>query len=293
MTVSEPRGRVYVVSTPIGNLEDLSPRALRVLREADLIACEDTRRTGRLCTHFGVSTRRLSLHAHNEERRLPELLRRLAAGAQIALVSDAGTPLLSDPGARLVRAALAEGHEVIPVPGPSAILAALVASGLDLRPFSFVGFLPRKGRARSTWLERLRELPGTLVLFEAPGRVSATLSDLHAALGPRPVVVARELTKRFEQVWRGRLGEPAPIPQRGEFTLVIGGPEAEASLDPTSVGSSEEPPVAQRAAALLARGFSPRDAARELAEQARIPRSQAYREVLAALRAASPVGRES
>ena len=216
-------GRVDVVATPIGNLEDLSPRALRVLREADVIACEDTRRTGKLCAHFGIETRKVSLHAYNETRRLPELLAQLEGGAKIALVSDAGTPLLSDPGEKLVRAALEAGHEVSAVPGPSSILGALVVSGLPLRPFTFVGFLPRKGSARRRWLETLRQLPGSVVLFESPYRIARTLADLFDALGPRRAVLARELTKRFEEVRRGRLGELDASGVRGEVTLVVEG----------------------------------------------------------------------
>ena len=216
-------GLVEVVATPIGNLEDLSPRALRVLREADVIACEDTRRTGRLCAHFGVETRKVSLHAYNETRRLPELLALLEGGAKIALVSDAGTPLLSDPGEKLVRAALESGHQVSAVPGPSSVLCALAVSGLALRPFTFVGFLPRKGSARRRWLETLRRLPGSIVLFESPHRIARTLADLFEALGPRRAALARELTKRFEEVRRGRLGELDARGVRGEVTLVVEG----------------------------------------------------------------------
>jgi 16S rRNA (cytidine1402-2'-O)-methyltransferase len=216
-------GLVEVVATPIGNLEDLSPRALRVLREADVIACEDTRRTGKLCAHFAIETRKISLHAYNESRRLPELLALLEGGAKIALVSDAGTPLLSDPGEKLVRAALEAGHQVSAVPGPSSILTALVVSGLALRPFTFVGFLPRKGSARRRWLETLRTLPGSIVLFESPYRAARTLAELFEALGPRRAVLARELTKRFEEVRRGRLGELDASGVRGEVTLVVEG----------------------------------------------------------------------
>ena len=276
MTVSDEPGRVYVVATPIGNLEDLSPRALRVLREVDLIACEDTRRTGKLCSHFDISTSRLSLHAHNEERRIPRLIARLEAGEDVALVSDAGTPLISDPGARLVAAAIGKGIPVVPVPGPSALLAAVVASGLAARPFTFVGFLPRKGRARADWLARLRELPGAIVLFEAPGRVRATLRDLHEELGPREVAVARELTKRYEEIVRGRLGEIALTEPRGEVTLVIGAGEIAAR--PAELPPAEE---AELLEGILAAGRSSRDAARELASRARISKSEAYRRVLA------------
>ena len=232
-------GLLEVVATPIGNLEDLSPRALRALREADAIACEDTRRTGRLCAHFEIATRKISLHAYNELRRIPELLALLEGGGKIALVSDAGTPLLSDPGEKLVRAALEAGHQVSAVPGPSSILAALVVSGLPLRPFTFVGFLPRKGSARRRWLETLRTLPGSIVLFESPYRVGRTLTDLFEALGPRRAALARELTKRFEDVRRGRLGELDATGVRGEVTLVVEGAEAEEVEDAEPEAESE------------------------------------------------------
>ena len=276
MTLSESRGCVYVVATPIGNLEDVSARAARVLGEVSLIACEDTRHTAKLCAHLGLKTPRVSLHAHNEARRLPSLLGRLEKGEDIALVSDAGTPLVSDPGARLVAAALEAGIRVVPIPGPSAVLAALVASGFATRPFMFAGFLPRKGRERANWLRRLAEFPGTLVVFEAPGRVAATFSNLGDVLGPRRVVIARELTKRFEELVRGRLGELDPGELRGEVTLVIEGPSAEASG-----GSDERVDADALIELLLAEGASVRDIAREVAETAGISRKDAYARLLA------------
>lgn len=275
MTVSRSRGEVHVVATPIGNLEDLSPRALRALREASLIACEDTRRTGRLCARFGIRTPRVSLHAHNEAQRVPRLLERLERGETLALVSDAGTPLLSDPGQCLVEAALDAGIRVVPIPGPSAVLAALVASGLPGLPFSCLGFLPRKGSARREALERLQVLPGTLVLFEAPGRVAATLTDLHAVLGARRIAVARELTKRYEEITRGRLGEIEPPRARGEVTLVVEGrprPEPEARIDPDSLDARIDAGVAE--------GLGARDLAVRLHRETGISRSAAYRAVL-------------
>ena len=217
----------------------------------------------------------MSLYAANEARRIPGLLGRLKAGESIALVSDAGTPLVSDPGARFVDAALEAGFEVVPVPGPSAILAALVASGLPTRPFTFVGFLPRSGRARRDWLDALRRSLGTLVIFEAPGRVAGTLADLHQALGPRRVAVAREVTKRFEEVNRGLLGEVSVDQPRGEFTLVVEGAELQ---DRTKVPSGLEPDgLIDR---LLESGASPRDAARAVAAAFGISRSESYRQVL-------------
>ncbi len=273
MTVAEVPGRVYVVATPIGNLEDLSPRAVRVLSEATLIACEDTRRTARLCARFGIATRRVSLHEHNEARRLPGLLDRLRSGESIALVSDAGTPLVSDPGARLVAAAREAGIEVVPVPGASAVLAALVASGLPTRRFTFLGFAPRKGAARRAWFEDAARAPGTLVLFEAANRVADTLEALYLRLGPRRAAIARELTKRYEQVVHGRLGELRLVEERGEVTIVVEGGEAE--------DGPSDADVDRLIGSLLERGGSARDVAAEVAERTGRRRSEVYARVLA------------
>ena len=274
MTVPDPGATVYVVATPIGNLEDLSPRAQRVLREVSLIACEDTRHTALLCRRYSIPTARISLHAHNEARRVPELLERLARGESIALVSDAGTPLVSDPGERLVRAALEAGVPVVPVPGPSAILAALVASGFATGRFAFFGFLPRKGAERSRTLAALAAFPGALVLFEAPNRAAATLADLHAALGPRRVALARELTKRHETVLRGVLGELALDELRGELTIVVEGPAEQA---PPEASAEDVDASVDR---LLAAGLSARDVARRLAAETGLARRDAYARVL-------------
>lgn len=278
MTVALEGGRVYVVATPIGNLEDLSPRAQRVLASVDWIACEDTRRTARLCSRFDIRTPRLSLHAHNERRRIPELVARLGAGASLALVSDAGTPLISDPGARLVEAAIEARIPVVPVPGPSAPLAALVASGLPALPFTCIGFLERRGGRRRSQLEALRQAPGTLIVFEAPGRVNATLRDLGRVLGNRRVAVARELTKRYEQIVRGRLQSLEISAERGEFTLVI----APGEPAPAAPGERE---LKDAIAELLDSGTTPRDAARILADRFGLARSDAYARVQAELRA--------
>ncbi len=272
MTVAEVPGRVYVVATPIGNLEDLSPRAVRVLSEATLIACEDTRRTARLCARFGIATRRVSLHEHNEAQRLPGLLDRLRSGESIALVSDAGTPLVSDPGARLVAAAREAGIEVVPVPGASAVLAALVASGLPTRRFTFLGFAPRKGAARRAWFEDAARAPGTLVLFEAANRVADTLEALYLRLGPRRAAIARELTKRYEQVVHGRLGELRLVKERGEVTIVVEGGEAE--------DGPNDADVDRLIGSLLERGGSARDVASEVAERTGRRRSEVYARVL-------------
>ena len=224
-------GRLYLVATPIGNLEDITYRAVRVLKEVDLIACEDTRQTRKLLDHYGIRKPTISYHEHNEEDRSRELAGRLAEGAAIALVSDAGMPLVSDPGYRLVQAALEKGIAVEPVPGPSAALAALAASGLATHAFYFGGFLPAKSGQRARALEALAREAATLVFYEAPHRLLETLEAVEHVLGPRPVVVARELTKIHEEFLRGT---PAEVRARlaargavkGEITLLIGQPAA-------------------------------------------------------------------
>jgi 16S rRNA (cytidine1402-2'-O)-methyltransferase len=220
-------GRLVLVATPIGNLEDLSPRAARELGGADRVACEDTRHTGRLMHHLGLRRPLVSLHEHNERRRLPELLAALEAGETVALVSDAGTPLVSDPGYPLVRAAIEAGHRVEAVPGPSAILVALVASGLPPYPFTFAGFPPPKSGKRRSYYRGLAALGHTLVVFESPHRLLASLDDAIAELGEqRPAAVARELTKLHEEIVRGPLGalraELGGREPRGEYVLVFG-----------------------------------------------------------------------
>jgi 16S rRNA (cytidine1402-2'-O)-methyltransferase len=219
-------GTLYVVSTPIGNLEDVTLRALRVLREADLIAAEDTRHTARLLQRYEIGTSTTSFHEHNERQKLPALLARLKDGARIALVSDAGTPGVRDPGYRLVRAAIDEQIHVEVIPGPSAVLTALVASGLPMDTFTFLGFPPPRAKARADWLARMAGEPRTVVFFEAPHRIRATLEELVRVVGGREVAVARELTKLHEEVLRGtpsdllaRLPEP-----RGEFTVLVAPP---------------------------------------------------------------------
>lgn len=221
-------GKLIIVATPIGNLDDLSTRGERALREADLIACEDTRRTGRLLARLGVKQRLVSLHEHNEAQRIPRLLASLEQDHDVVLTSDAGTPLLSDPGFVLVRECLRQGIEVVQVPGPSAVIAALVISGLPPYPFTFLGFPPAKSGRRRRFFERFAALPHTLVLFESPHRLLACLGDLQAVFGDRPVAIGRELTKLHEEVVRGQL---AQVQQRfaerptlkGEFTVVVGG----------------------------------------------------------------------
>ena len=230
-------GTLYLVSSPIGNLADFTFRAVEVLGACDAILAEDTRRTRILLDHYKITPREIkSLHKHNEAARTEEMRSMLASGGSIALVSDSGTPLISDPGARLVRAAIETGARVIPVPGPSAVLAALVACGFDPEPFSFFGFPPRSGRARNDLMATLAQLRHTAVLFESPQRLVVTLQDLGAALGEdRSVAVARELTKLHEEVVRGTLGEVAAyyrehIP-RGEVVLCLDGAADSASSE--------------------------------------------------------------
>ncbi len=217
---------LYVVSTPIGNLEDISDRALRVLREVDLIAAEDTRTTGNLLRHFGVRKPMVSYFSRNEQRRVPELVAKLTDGSSIAVVSDAGTPGISDPAARLISASIAAGIPIVAVPGASAILPALIVSGLPIDSFVFEGFLPVK-KGRSTALAALSKEEQTIVLYESPHRLLRTLGDLKASFGDRRISVAREITKKFEEVVRGSITEAIDHftrhKVRGEFVLVVAG----------------------------------------------------------------------
>jgi 16S rRNA (cytidine1402-2'-O)-methyltransferase len=231
-------GCLYLVATPIGNLEDITLRALRVLKEADLVACEDTRQTQKLLQHYAIHKEMVSYHAHNELTRAPELVIQLEEGAQVALVSDAGTPVVSDPGHRLVVLCLRHHIPVVPIPGPSAFVAALAASGMPTDEFLFVGFLPSRAGARRKKLDALKSEPRALVLYEAPHRLAETLSDAADILGTRHAVVAREVTKIHEEFLRGTLGELRDAAKqrapRGEITLLIGpAVEGEAQAAPS------------------------------------------------------------
>ena len=235
-TVAPPlRAGLYLVATPIGNLGDITVRALEVLAATDLIACEDTRVTRKLLDRYGIATPLTSYHEHNAAQARPKLLARLADGAAIALVSDAGTPLVSDPGYKLVREARAAGANVTALPGASAVLAALTVSGLPTDRFLFEGFLPTKEGARRARINELKRIPGTLVLFETGARIAATLADLAAELGPRQAAICRELTKLYEEVRRGELGMLARAAAqaeepRGEIVIVVAPPAEEAGL---------------------------------------------------------------
>lgn len=220
-------GKVLIVSSPIGNLDDLSPRVRAALDEADLVACEDTRRSGRLLAYLGLKKKLLSMHDHNEARRLPFLLEALEKGLTVAILSDAGTPLLSDPGFPLVREAAKLGIRIEPIPGPSALLAALVASALPPYPFTFVGFPPRNSKRRRRFFRRFRDLGHTMIFFESPHRLLASLKDAQTELGDRPAATCRELTKLYEEVLRGRLAAlHAELNRRpsikGELVVVVG-----------------------------------------------------------------------
>ncbi len=237
--MASPRGRLLVVSTPIGNLEDLSPRARAAFERADLVACEDTRHTGLLLSKLGIKRPLVSLHEHNERQRLPGLLEELGRGRVIAVASDAGTPLVSDPGFLLVREAAALGFAVEPVPGPSALLAALVASGLPPHPFTFAGFPPPRAGKRRAFYRALSVLPHTLVIYESPHRLLPSLEDARAELGDRPAALARELTKLHEEMVRGRLSEiAAELGSRpsikGEIVLVVAPPAKGAAPEATA-----------------------------------------------------------
>jgi 16S rRNA (cytidine1402-2'-O)-methyltransferase len=272
---------LYVVATPLGNLGDISLRALDVLAQVDLIAAEDTRVTAKLLARHGIAARQLSLHAHNERRRAGEIVALLAAGKSVALVSDAGTPGVSDPGSAIVQAVAAAGYAVVPIPGPSAVIAALSVSGFAAPQWLFCGFLPAAAVARRAAIARLEALPFALVFYEAPHRIAATIDALAAAFGPeRRVVVARELTKRFESVFRGRLGEAAawlaadPHRTRGEFVLVLDAPDAAPDLE----GDAD---AAERTLATLLAELPLAQAVRLAATLTGAPRKRLYARALA------------
>ena len=279
---AQPAPGLLLVSTPIGNLGDLSPRALEAIRAADAVICEDSRVTGGLLARFGVNATLVPLHDHNEASEVPRLLARLKQGARLVLVSDAGTPLLSDPGFRLVRAVVEAGVPVSAVPGPSAGLMALTLSGLPPHPHLFLGFLPPRQAARRAALAPVvaaerAGLRATLILFEAPHRAAETLADLAEVLGPRPAALARELTKRFEEVRRGTLAELAEgclaDPPRGEIVLVVGPAPEAAALGPEAVDAL--------LSAALDRGESVKDAAEAVAAATGVKRREVYARALA------------
>jgi 16S rRNA (cytidine1402-2'-O)-methyltransferase len=275
-------GTLYLVATPIGNLEDITGRALRLLREVDLIACEDTRHTRVLLNHYGIKTRTLSYHEHNERERAAELGALLESGAKIAVVSDAGTPGINDPGFRLVSEAIERGAEVVPVPGATALVAALVASGLPTDQFFFGGFLPARTTQRRARLAEVRALSSTLIFYEAPHRLAQSLADAREILGERKAAVARELTKLHEEIARGLLSELAErfasaTTARGEIVLLI-----DRAVIETKAGAADSTlSIAARVDALEREGLDARAALKRVARETGLSRPEAYRRLTA------------
>ncbi len=271
-------GTLYLVATPIGNLADITHRALQVLNDVDLIACEDTRHTHKLLNHYGVNTKTISYHEHNEQQRAAELIARLKQGTNIAVVSDAGTPSISDPGFRLVRAAIENEIVVVPVPGPSALITGLIAAGLPTDEFFFAGFLPSRTSARRTRLTELQSIPGTLIFYEAPNRLAATLRDAYEILGEREAVVARELTKLHEEIRRGLLSKLAAdytekTDIRGEIVVLI-----DRNVIGVSVNNTTS--IATLVDQFERDGLDHRAALKKAARELGLSRAEAYRKLL-------------
>lgn len=271
-------GTLFLVATPIGNLDDITLRAIKVLGDVNLIACEDTRHTRKLLTHFGINTRTISYHEHNERERAVELLGRLNNGESIAVVSDAGTPGISDPGFRLVQLAIENDVPVVPVPGAAAFVSALIASGIPTDEFFFAGFLPSRATARRAKLRELQSFPSTLVFYEAPHRLAASLRDASEILGQRHAVVARELTKVHEEIARGSLGELAARYEsenvRGEIVLII--ERASAETEPVSTSRS----VSELVDSFESEGMDHRAALKKAARELGLSRDEAYRRLM-------------
>jgi len=270
-------GTLYLVATPIGNLADITHRALQILNDVDLISFEDTRHTHKLLSHYNITTKTISYHEHNEQQRAIDLIERLKQGTNIAVVSDAGTPSISDPGFRLVRAAIENDIVVVPVPGPSALITALIAAGLPTDEFFFAGFLPSRTSARRARLTELQSVPGTLIFYEAPHRLAETLKDAYEILGEREAVVARELTKLHEEIRRGRLSaltadytEKTDI--RGEIVVLI---------DRTVIGVAiKETSVAELVNQFEEEGLDHRAALKKAARELGLSRAEAYRKLV-------------
>ena len=269
-------GTLYLVATPIGNLSDITHRALQVLRDVDLIACEDTRHTQKLLNHYGITTKTISYHEHNEQQRAVQLIDQLKQGSSIAVVSDAGTPSISDPGFRLVRAAIESDVPIVPVPGPSALISALIAAGLPTDEFFFAGFLPAKSNARRARLSELQAVPGTLIFYEAPHRLGVTLKDAFEILGEREAVVARELTKVHEEIRRGRLSELSDHYERedprGEIVVLI---------DRTVISAAKPHlTIAALVDQFEQEGMDQRAALKKAARELGLSRAEAYRKLI-------------
>ena len=270
-------GTLYLVATPIGNLSDITHRALQVLRDVDLIACEDTRHTHKLLSHYGITTKTVSYHEHNEQQRAAQLIDQLKQGRNIAVVSDAGTPSISDPGFRLVRAAIENEVPVVPVPGPSALISALIAAGLPTDEFFFAGFLPPRANARRARLSALQSIPGTLIFYEAPHRLAATLKDAYEILGEREAVVARELTKMHEEIRRGRLSELSDYYEReeprGEIVVLIDRNVIRAAKPQLTIAALVDQ--------FEQEGMDQRAALKKAAREPGLSRAEAYRKLIA------------
>jgi len=270
----EKKGILYMVATPIGNLEDITVRALRVLKEVDLIAAEDTRHSRILLSAYGIRTPLVSLHEHNERERSALIVSKIESGISVAYVSDAGTPCVSDPGYHLAAAALENGIRVVPVPGPSAVIAALSVCGFPADQFLFYGFLPPKSNRRRRFLESIKDEEQTLIFYESPARIADAMQEIHEVLGDRQVVVARELTKMFEEIRRGRVSviaaEISGSKARGEFTIIIRG----ASREPVSITDDE---IQERLLRLRkGKSMSVRDAVADVVRQTGLPRKRVY-----------------
>jgi len=275
-------GTLYLIATPIGNLEDITHRAVRLLGEVDIIACEDTRHTKKLLSHYGINTRTISYHEHNERERALELIERLKAGNDVAVVSDAGTPGISDPGFRLARIAIDNDVRVVPVPGASALISALVTSGLPTDEFFFGGFLPARAGARRARLAELRSIAATLIFYESPHRIAATLRDAREVLGERQAVVARELTKMHEEIARGSLSElvarfSSVETARGEMVLLID----RTVVETESVADKSVRTIAALVAELESQGLDHRAALKKAARELGLSRDEAYRRLVA------------
>lgn len=274
-------GTLYLVATPIGNLEDITHRAVRILAEVDVIACEDTRHTRKLLHHYGINTKTISYHEHNERERAAELLEQLKSGLDVAVVSDAGTPAISDPGFRLTKAAIDSGLRVVPIPGANALTTALVGSGLPTDEFFFGGFLPARSGARRARLSELRSTPATLIFYEGPHRIAATLKDAHEILGEREAVVARELTKLHEEFARGRLSELATRfssaeNARGEMVLMVD--RTVIAVENGEANSVET--ISALVAQFEATGLDHRAALKKAARKLGLSRDEAYRRLV-------------
>lgn len=273
----KPKGTLYLVPTPIGNLEDMTFRSIKILKEVELIAAEDTRTTGLLLKHFEIATRQTAFHEHNAKRKIPDLIAHLQAGLDLAQVSDAGLPSISDPGHDLVIAALEEGISVVSLPGASAGITALIASGLAPQPHVFYGFLPRKAGQQRRFLETKKAYPETQIFYESPYRVTDTLENILAVYGDRQVVLVRELTKIYEEYQRGNLSELLTYlkekPAKGECLLIVAGADGEEGLE---IGMDQEIDLKKLVQDLVTQGHKPNQAIKAIAKQYQLERQQVY-----------------